>query len=158
MYNLKKSCASLILILIYATWYLWSQNNCNLVEEQIERNLPIKKRTRGYKLILLWNYRCLKGKSNQLEIDKKLNYFDKMKCPEPRCKFVQSHQKEKYPLSEYDAILFNGFQVRKGCQMPEKRFPHQLYIFFTVEAPAPWWLPTMNFNLEYNMTSNFKCK
>lgn len=106
---------------------------------------------RNYKLIVLWTvYSASKTWGNPHIAD--ADFFNKTNCPETRCRIVLPEQKYKYPSTEYDVVLINGYNLQYGYPVPEKRLPHQIYVFLSREPPHPWWLQSVNFDEPYNLT------
>lgn len=58
-------------------------------------------------------------------------------CPETRCQTVRKSDTVHKNLSQYDAFLFHGYMrdFSTYTPLPKKRYPHQVYIFVSSEAP-----------------------
>lgn len=112
----------------------------------------IHKHTGKYKLICLWTRWNNKNGWNIPRISYP-DYLAKIKCPETRCRFILPDKKFAYAPTDYDAIVFNGFDLKIDDPIPVERKREQLYVFVSWEPPMPWWLDIVNFNISYNYTS-----
>lgn len=103
------------------------------------------------KLIILWTKFATKNHWGNRRYND-TNYFEKIRCPQTKCRILFPDQKHLYPETEYDAIVFNGYDVFGTVKLPERRLPSQIYVYMSREPPHPWWLKQLNFNVTYNLT------
>lgn len=99
------------------------------------------------KTIVLWSSRY---KQPNWRINLSKTAFNN--CPEKRCQFVLKRDVVRENISQYDALLFHAPDYRTFYPIPDKRSPHQIYVFVSQGAPQP---PHVRFLKRYDDLFNF---
>lgn len=157
--RLHKLCKPLSMLSIFyiGIFYLIQEIHRTYREESETDSVPYRKSNASKqetknKIICLWT--AWNGKDDwNVPFIKEPDFLKRINCPQTRCSFVFPSKRDSMPVTEYDAIVFNGIDLRLGEPLPSERKPKQIYVFVSMEPPTPWWLGKMNFDVLFNYTS-----
>ncbi len=79
-------------------------------------------------------------------------------CPETRCDIFPVNHRNKLPIDEYSAIVFHGPELKRKSDesLPDKRKPHQIYVYAGIESPRPYWNNLTEYNDFFNFTMTYR--
>lgn len=126
-------------------------------EDTQNHSPPTKRNKNEIKWILLWNKLWGSSVWNQAKMYNFEDYLKNINCPETRCVIVPVSFRHQRRLEDYDAIVFNGAELKpfheESLPDPMKRHSDQVYVYASQESPREYWKQLKDYKNYFNHTS-----